>query len=113
MKNTQARNIIQRLIDIGAIVPGLQTERLVDEVQTIIHDDYIPGGKTVNSATNLRDAPAGKRCCFKIGEDLQSGPFYCGDPATLMGDTSGGIVYTCEKHEPVLRRIEKKGSDTK
>jgi len=95
VKNTRARSIVRRLVDIGAIAPDIQPDRLVDEVQEIIHDDYIPGGDTATSATNLRTASAGKRCCVKMGTDIQSGPFYCGDPATLMGDTLCGIVYTC------------------
>lgn len=108
MGNTLAENIVKRLVDIGAISPSAQTKRLVDEVQAMTHDDFIPGGKTADSITNVRDAPAGNRCCANMGRDIQSGPFYCGEPATLMGDTSDGSVFTCKRHESSLRRIEKK-----
>lgn len=97
MKSTQARNIARRLMDIGAIAPGVQMKRLVDEIQEMTHDDYIPGGGTATSATNIRNSPAGKRCGVRTGEDIQSGPFYCGETATLIGDTSNGFVCVCVK----------------
>ena len=43
MDNTVARNIVQRLVDLGAI--NRVTERWVNEVYALIPDDYIPGGK--------------------------------------------------------------------
>jgi len=107
MNDTRARNIVRRLTDIGAISPGMPTKRLVDEVQAMTHDDYIPGGKTATSVTNLRAAPAGRRCGVRTGEDIQSGPFYCGAVATLMGDSDGGIVCACAGHESYLRQIAK------
>lgn len=100
----RARGIVRRLSDIGAIAPG-QTERVVDEVHGMIHDDFIPGGKVATSATNLRPAPAGNRCGVQTGDDIQSGPFYCGGVATLIGDTDGGVVCACARHESALRRI--------
>lgn len=106
MSDTKARNIIQRLADIGAIVPGSQTEKLVSEVHAMTHDNHIPGGGYTYSATNLRPSPAGSRCGVRTGNDPQSGPFYCGGVATLMGDSlDGKFVYVCAGHEGVLRRI--------
>lgn len=100
----RARNVVRRLADLGEIVPG-STERLTDEVHAMIRDDYIPGGKTATSATNIRPSPAGHRCGVSTGEDVQSGPFYCGEPATLMGDFEGGVACACARHESALRRI--------
>jgi len=100
----RARNVVRRLADLGAIAPG-STERLTDEVHAMIRGDYIPGGKTATSATNIRPAAAGHRCGVSTGEDVQSGPFYCGKPATLTGDSEGGVVCACAGHESALRRI--------
>ncbi len=105
MNRDRAKGIVQRLSDIGAITPGTQAERVIDEVHSMVHDDFIPGGKRVTSATNLRPAPAGNRCGIQTGNDIQSGPFYCGGTATLIGDTDDGIVCACARHESIIRRI--------
>lgn len=106
--STRANNIVRRLTDIGAIALGVQTARLVAEVDEMIRDDFIPGGGPALLATNLRTAPAGYRCGVQTGNDIQSGPYYCGDPGTLIGDCDGdGIVCACARHESALRRIAK------
>ena len=99
-----ARNIVERLEDIGALAPGPRG-RLVDEVDAMTRGDYVPGGDPAVSAANLRPAPAGHRCGVQTGDDLQSGPMYCGGVATLMGDSEGGVVCACARHESALRRI--------
>lgn len=101
-----AENVVDRLIDIGAIPPTNRSQR-VEEVHEMIKPDHIPGGGKVKTATNLRPAPAGNRCGARMGYDMQSGSFYCGDPATLMADTNGEIVCTCKRHESALKRIVK------
>ncbi len=105
MSDAKARNIVRRLIDIGAIAPGAQMEWLVDEVHAMTRDDHILGGEVPTSATNLRVADAGCRCGVSTGYDIQSGPVYCGDIATLMGDAPGGAVCACARHESGLRQI--------
>ena len=104
---TVANNIVDRLIDLGAVAPN-HRNRCVNEVERIVEDDYIPGGSTAKTASNLRPASAGNRCGVRTGNDVQSGPFYCGEPATLMADTTdNGIVCTCEHHESALKQIVK------
>ena len=86
-----AENVVDRLIDLGKLPPG-HRERCVDEVHEMIKPDHIPGGGTVSTATNLRTAPPGYRCGVPTGEDIQSGPFFCGDPATLIADAEKGCA---------------------
>ena len=106
---TRAKNIAQRLVDIGVISPSLtEIELITNEIHKMIDDDYIPGGKRTISITNLQPAPTGNRCGVQVGNDAQSGPFYCGLPATLMGNSENGIVFACARHESVLECLEKK-----
>jgi len=104
MDKARARGVARRLEDIGAVAPGMR-ERVADEVDAMTRGDYIPGGKRAASAANLRPAPAGLRCGARTGDDTQSGPIYCGAPATLMGDSEGGVACACARHEPILRRL--------
>lgn len=102
-----AENVVDRLIDTGTI-PPTNRGQCVKEVHEMIKPDHTPGGPTAKTAFNLRPAPAGNRCGARTGYDMQSGPFYCGDPATLMADiNNGGTVCTCKRHESALKRITK------
>jgi hypothetical protein len=80
-------------------------------LQEVLHDDYIPGGPVCRAVRNIRPAPPGLRCGVRMGNDIQSGPYFCGDPATLIGDacdTGGGtdVLCVCASHEHVMRSLE-------
>ena len=104
MNRAVAENVVDRLVDTGARLSGTR-EQAVEEVHRMVKDDHIPGGKTASEVTRLRAAPPGHRCGLRTGEDIQSGPFYCGEPASLMGNSDGGTVYTCKGHDYILRRL--------
>jgi hypothetical protein len=62
--------------------------------------DYVPSGKKSpwSDTINWRGAIFG-RCVMIIGNDIQSGPIFCGKPALVMSDVKGGngVVYLCER----------------
>ena len=86
-------------------------------VKPVVEPDFIPGGETVRRVDLLIEQaknPAafarlgGLRCCAQTGEDIQSGPTYCGQPATVVGITAqDGLrtVGTCDDHAHILRAL--------
>lgn len=102
-----AEHIVERLTNIGAIQRGcMKTDRIVGEVDRMICDDHIPGGPTATVIERVMRAPAGNRCGAHTGLDIQSGPIYCGEPATLQGVTpTGGLAWVCERHESIMREL--------
>lgn len=71
-------------------------------------NDYVPTGGPANNLSNLREPEAFEyyRCGAQTGDDIQSGPIYCGDRASLIANSSqGGIAAACERHSGRLRRI--------
>lgn len=77
-------------------------------IEQILTGDYIPGGSRVkfSELRNLRDTDEpDHRCCQQTGNDIQSGPIYCGQPAVKVADCiDGSIVCVCKKHAPNLER---------
>ena len=72
---------------------------------------YIPGGKRVRGPFEWKRLPdsafclAGlgfvPRCGTQTGDDIQSGPIYCGRIADFEGnDEEGNVVHSCEIHLP-------------
>lgn len=107
---TVAENIVDRLGDLGVLAPSMRS-RSIKEVERLTEPDYIPRGDPVDTCWNVRPAPAGERCGVRTGEDIQSGPYYCGKPATVIGDTDVGIVCACDHHAACLRRRAEAAAD--
>lgn len=70
--------------------------------------DYIPGGKalTRDQIVQLvfRETTEIEiyHCGTRTGDDIQSGPYYCGDIADFVAPAPGGVVAVCARHK---RRI--------
>jgi hypothetical protein len=46
------------------------------------------------------------RCCCPIGFDVQSGPYFCGESASLLSIIdNNSFIFVCEKHEYKLRNM--------
>ncbi len=99
---------------------GLLTAAALNEAKKLLyaflHGDYIPkkpvGCRGVRDMVNLRPAPlgCGDRCANVVGDDLQSGPIYCGEPATVIADSKandGAYYAMCPSHAPHLSVEEK------
>jgi hypothetical protein len=86
-------------------------------VKRVVEPGFVPGGATVRRVDMLIEQaknPAafarlgGLRCCAQTGEDIQSGPTYCGQPATVAGIVArDGLwtVGTCDDHAHILRAL--------
>lgn len=74
------------------------------DIERILEGDYIPGGERVTprDLVNVRDTDEPEaRCCTQTGNDIQSGPIYCGRPAVKVADVigkPGAIVCFCQGH---------------
>lgn len=103
---THARNVTRWLVDQG-YVPVEQMDQVEQQIHLMIKRDYVPDGKGASGAVNLRAAPPGSRCGVVTGHDIQSGPFHCGEPGTLVADDlrGGGLLCACRQHERVLRAM--------
>ncbi len=76
--------------------------------------DFVPRGKSANQARNVRPVGGLKlRCCYPTGDDIQSGPIYCGDRATLVADCEhpGQLLAVCARHEEAVRRMAKRTAE--
>jgi len=89
-----------------AVKQGLPVEELLDR-------DFIPGGKSV-SLDDLYDIEETDhplhRCCVSVSHDIQSGPIFCGKPATITAKVKGdpgGAVHCCPAHTPEKLQAEK------
>lgn len=71
--------------------------------------DYIPNGGPVHEVTDFRAVQLGEfgRCGIATGDDLQSGPIFCGARAAWAANGNGGIAYACERHKRLLERLVK------
>lgn len=81
-------------------------ERMLDDLFGFMSEDFIPNGSIAGKISNARPVPEGcfGRCCRQVGDDIQSGPLYCGDRAVVMADAGEGkIVYACKQHEARFR----------
>lgn len=99
-----SENVVKALVR-GGLLPEALAGAAEDMVEDVTHDDFIPGGPECREARRLRVNPGGHRCGVRIGEDVQSGPFYCGKAATLVADGEGGVVAACGRHEGVIRSL--------
>lgn len=80
-------------------------------------DDYIPSGKgsvhSIGPITPLAKWHYG-RCCIVVGDDIQSGPLYCGDRAEWVADSFdsdgkvNGKVMSCRYHKSSFDELERK-----
>jgi hypothetical protein len=72
-------------------------------------NDYIPKGGLCRGVRNVRAAGDGDvlRCGAQVGDDPQSGPIYCGDRASWIGNdvATGLLVCVCARHEKRLRKL--------
>jgi len=77
-----------------------------------LQGDYIPGGLPVDliDCTDWRRTAKDeiRRCCCTLGDDIQSGPIFCGDIADFVATSPRGcLVALCETHTP--RRYREAG----
>jgi len=97
-------------VAIALAARGLVTKSNVNRAAKVIEEltdpDYIPNGKPVTSVdSEIEPAPIEARCGVKTGNDVQSGPYFCGEPA-IVGFRSGeGYACACAKHESALRAL--------
>jgi hypothetical protein len=68
--------------------------------------DYIPGGKPVSNPQILQWRPTTEleihHCGVQTGDDLQSGPYYCGALADFVAEVPEGTAAVCRKHHERL-----------
>jgi len=64
--------------------------------------DYIPGGKRADiSKLTFRPTPEHGDlflCGAQTGDDIQSGPYFCGKPADWVSVSPDGIAAVCDRH---------------
>lgn len=77
----------------------------IKKIEEFLEPDYIPKNSRglncpidnygIDDIIDIRGAEPGMRCCQIIGNDDQSGPLYCGEPAYLYGWSKAypGIYY--------------------
>ena len=73
-----------------------EAKKLVERMR-----DYIPKGKpvAVSSLTFRRMHEHELHLCgARTGNDIQSGPYYCGAIADWVSSTSDGLAAVCERH---------------
>jgi hypothetical protein len=94
------------LVLLGAGGDEVQ-QSLQDELAHYLEPDFIPKdirqGGGIEDMINVRPAPPLRRCLRITGDDLQSGPFYCGAPATVVADSKeqpGRTYVWCNAHVP-------------
>ena len=72
--------------------------------------DYIPGGKALSrdqvEQLVFRETTEVEiyHCCRQTGDDLQSGPGFCGALADFIAPVPNGLVALCGPHK---RRLER------
>jgi hypothetical protein len=75
----------------------LEAKALVEKMR-----DYIPGGKPVDPSRLIfrptSNTGAVHLCGVRTGEDIQSGPYYCGKVADWFATTADGTVAICDRH---------------
>jgi hypothetical protein len=112
---TRAAHAARYLSKLGLIAPIRESEAAA-ALEELFDEDFIPGGKEATAAENIRPADPGMRCGVATGRDIQSGPYYCGQPATVMADVPKSItpgitgkarVCACAEHEHALRSLVK------
>lgn len=97
-------NVVATLVGQG-IIPAGQAEAAKEITEKLTRPDYIPSGETVHDEDleNWQRCPPGHRCGSITGNDIQSGPFYCGKPAESMAFLKGHPerpVFACRGHTP-------------
>lgn len=111
---TRAAHAARYLSKLGLIAP-IRVSEAAAALEELLNEDYIPNGKRATAVENVRPAGPGMRCGVAVGNDIQSGPFYCGRPATVMADVPQvtkkpgvvPLVCVCERHEQDLRALLK------
>ena len=72
------------------------------EAKALRHMDYIPNGKKVDiRKLHFRETEEHEVffCAAQTGNDIQSGPIYCGDVADWISHTQdGGVACLCNRH---------------
>lgn len=109
---TNGQNIAQ-LLNRKGIISDADVAEAIKVIDDFTKPDYIPESSArfrASKVTNVRPSPGGYRCSCVTGHDVQSGPFYCGEPATLIADSSVegvvGVVAVCKRHEEYLCNLE-------
>jgi len=108
MSKTVTQNIVETLQAEGLLPAANQAaaEKVVDE---LTRPNFIPGGPAVrmDQLVDWTRCEPGYRCCRQTGNDIQSGPYFCGDPAEAKArhkDDADAVVCTCRRHTPWAAR---------
>lgn len=103
---TDGENLIEALITHGYL-QEVDRENLLNFAKEVSKPDYIPNDKGVaRKVKEIHLNKHGYRCGCQTGNDIQSGPIYCGRPAYIFafGVINGEqdknlIVPVCKSHE--------------
>lgn len=104
---TRAAHAARYLSKLG-LIASIRESKVAAALEELLNEDYIPGGEWATAAENIRPADPGLRCGVATGRDIQSGPYYCGQPATIMADVPKARACACAEHEHVLRALAKR-----
>jgi hypothetical protein len=78
-----------------------EAKKLVEKMR-----DYIPGGARVADVKALTFRRTREDevilCGAQTGDDLQSGPCFCGKIAEWVARTSGGVAAICDRHAKLM-----------
>lgn len=100
---TQAEQVARCLRESGLVADEQEVRKVVDG---LLKPDYIPNGGPVREIeSEIFPAPSWTRCGCATGNDIQSGPIYCGDPAVVCFKSNGGLACACKRHESGFRRF--------
>ena len=99
----------------------LFTRKMAEELQ----GDYIPRGPRISyeewKKLKFRRAKPDEihRCAMEVGNDIQSGPIYCGAIAEYVAFPAGsegmGVAALCKRHPPkiLIRDCDTENGDTR
>ena len=87
------------------------TKTQIKQMQELMKPDYIPNGKSRIYLGDLKFRRTQEhevcRCAAMTGDDIQSGPIYCGKLAEWIHECEdGSFIASCDKHTPKRNREE-------
>ena len=80
------------------------------QAKNLLPSDFVPGGKQLTSEElrNLKFRRTTEneifQCCVITGEDIQSGPYFCGQIAEFVAFSSDSMVALCGENGHVPPR---------
>jgi hypothetical protein len=99
---TETERRVQAILGILSVSPD---KEVIDELIEFLDPDHIPPDAKPSPGEddiiNIRKAPVGMRCSTTIGDDIQSGPIYCGKVANVIADSKKypEMIYAmCKDH---------------